>query len=104
MKPEAKKKIRTRQHAAATPAFGLRKKIVKLNEKKINELITDFLKYRAPQDTAPKADHKSTCMCVTCIKIKVSESKEKVIKQIKEGKERINTRDPRTSKDERNPR
>ena len=54
----------------------------KLREEKIKELISDFVKDRKPPETNLKTEHQPTCLCVTCIKRKVSESKEKVLKQI----------------------
>ena len=43
------------------------------------------------------------CMCVTCIKKKIEESKENVIKQIMGTKNESNKRDPRINKETKNP-
>ena len=71
----------------------------KLTEKKITEFINKFVKNRKPPPKANDTGHKPVCMCVTCIKRKVEESREQVVKEIMEAKAGQPSRDPRVNKE-----
>ena len=74
-----------------------------LTERKINEFINQFIKRRKVPVKTNDTGHKPVCMCVTCIKRKVEESREKVVKQIKETNVGYPNRDPRISKETKEP-
>ena len=69
-----------------------------LTEKKVNELIEEFIKNRNPPPTTNVKQHNPLCMCVICIKRKVEGSRESMIKELLTEKQPTN-RDPRTKKE-----
>ena len=76
-----------------------KEKIGKLTEKRITELIENFVKHRDPNTIPSETKHSKVCLCMLCIKRKVEENKEAITKELMNKKEQTQTRDPRMNKE-----